>query len=85
MFNHMHFEQEKEAAETDSGQPPITSSAASVSSRPCDDNRAVRISPTVLIVGLVTGDLLPRRLVEEAAGWPSTNPERGRMNDDSGS
>lgn len=68
MFNHMHFEQEKEPAETDSRQSPITSSAGSVSTCHCDDNRAGKISPTVLIMRPVTGDLLPRRLVEETYG-----------------
>lgn len=43
MFNHTHLKQEMEPSEKDNRQSPITSSAGSVSTRRCDDNKKLMV------------------------------------------
>ena len=63
-------------------QSLITSSASSVSTRCCDDNRAMKISPLVLMT-LVTRALHPLSLVEEKLmAGQKTSHESGKMYED---
>ena len=72
MFNRIQLTQ-------DNRRSDITSSAGSASTRRCGANRAAKISLLLILKKLMTGDLLPLRLMGgEAGGRPPPYEPRER-------